>query len=36
MIEDEAEKEFPAKETLYIRNLNEKIKAKGRTVVTQT
>ena len=33
MLQEEAVREHPPKETLYIRNINEKIKAKGRDVV---
>ena len=29
MLEEEQEREHPPKETLYIRNINERIKPKG-------
>lgn len=35
MIGEEQQREYPPKETLYIQNINEKIKPKGTTALTQ-
>jgi len=35
MLEEEQEREHPPKETLYIRNINERIKPKGTPGSTQ-
>lgn len=35
MISEEQQREYPPKETLYIQNINEKIKPKGTTALTQ-
>lgn len=36
MLQEEQERDNPPKETLYIRNINEKIKSKGSSLQMQT